>query len=1166
LPTKHFDWDKIPSKPFDIGVPYALKQELPKQPLDWNSLPESNFNLDSLPKDVLIVEIKPLGKPKIVKSSLMVTAANASRGVFTADINFGFLGNTRALLKDKNEMLWMGTDSGLVKYDSENVFLYGVEQGLNPGNIFSMLLDSKGRIWLGTNQKTTMVIDLEAELIYNLSSKFESGVVYDLIEAEDGKFWLCNNGVGYDIIDLEENTIQQFNVAQGLLGEFSITPFQDKNGLVWLSTNKGINIIDQKAGKIKTLTSENGLLGDFAYTFYQDKKDQIWIGNLTGTSIISPLKTDISYFTEKVGLKNSQGISYIYQDSSNKYWLGSDNGLLFSFSEESNMLEKFVINTAGNQILFNIVEDQQGEIWTAAVQGGLYKIDPNSGKPGNYTKSSGLMSSEVWSTLEAKDGKIWIGSVEGIDVYDPKTQSLKSLSAKEGLFNPRSTRLMEDSKGRIWSSGLNAAVSIIDPKNETIQHITTEQGLPTNRIAAIFEAQNGEIWMGGRDGELIKLDQNDVVFNYTLVKEAETPTQNNFFFQDFNGEIWIGTLNSGIVKLNPKNNTFARLSSTEGLSDDRVYSLTADKDLNIWTATQIGVQKIDIEKKELTTFTTNEGLAANDVYAIITKNNKIYTGTSQGLTILSPPNSSNNETSYWQVKSLGKRQGLDQVDFSENSFTFDQNGRFWAGVNGQILTVIDEIKTDTTIQPAHITGINILDEKYDFKDYSKIEATRKALDSTWLPKNDSVLSLKNIKNAMGTIQWETVEGPYNLPVQLTLSPTENYLSFNFNAQNFSNPDKLVYRYFLEGIDKNWSAITDKTTSENYRDLPHGDYTFKVASKGFDNIWSKPASFQFTILPPWWQTWWAYVGYLIILAFFARLLHKYQKAKTVRIEREKSREKELAQAKEIEKAYTELKATQFQLIQSEKMASLGELTAGIAHEIQNPLNFVNNFSEVNTELIDEMQEELKAGNQAEAIEISNDIRDNQQKINHHGKRADAIVKGMLQHSRNNNNEKQLTNINALSDEYLRLAYHGLRAKDKSFNATLNTDFDESIGKINVVGQDIGRVILNLITNAFYATNEKKKMATLADYEPTVTVTTKKINGSVVISVKDNGNGIPEKVVDKIFHPFFTTKPSGEGTGLGLSLSYDIVKVHGGEMKVQTKESEGTEFSILLPITS
>jgi two-component system NtrC family sensor kinase len=278
---------------------------------------------------------------------------------------------------------------------------------------------------------------------------------------------------------------------------------------------------------------------------------------------------------------------------------------------------------------------------------------------------------------------------------------------------------------------------------------------------------------------------------------------------------------------------------------------------------------------------------------------------------------------------------------------------------------------------------------------------------------------------------------------------------------------------------------------------------------------------------------------------------------------------MGQKEQLQKTLDELTSTQAQLIHAEKMASLGELTAGIAHEIQNPLNFVNNFSEVNAELIDELEEEINKGNLEEVKALAKDIRENEIKINHHGKRADSIVKGMLQHSRSSTGVKEPADINKLADEYLRLAYHGLRAKDKTFNATMKTEYDESIGNIPVVPQDIGRVILNLITNAFYAVTEKKNMASAQaateKYEPIVTVGTKRIKDRVEIKVKDNGNGIPSKVMDKIFQPFFTTKPSGEGTGLGLSMSYDIVtKAHGGELKVQSTEGAGAEFIISLPV--
>ena len=311
----------------------------------------------------------------------------------------------------------------------------------------------------------------------------------------------------------------------------------------------------------------------------------------------------------------------------------------------------------------------------------------------------------------------------------------------------------------------------------------------------------------------------------------------------------------------------------------------------------------------------------------------------------------------------------------------------------------------------------------------------------------------------------------------------------------------------------------------------------------------------------------------IIAFY--LWNNNRKQKKVNATLREQQLKISSQNSELEKTLNNLKSTQSLLIQSEKMASLGELTAGIAHEIQNPLNFVNNFSEVNKEMLEELKAERLKPNAERDVTLEdgliNDVIDNSEKINHHGKRAGDIVKGMLQHSRSSTGVKEPTDINALCDEYLRLGYHGLRAKDKNFNAEMKTDFDESIGKINIIPQDIGRVLLNLYNNAFYAVSDKQHAVNQHastgsaghSYEPTVSVTTTKSDNHVIITVSDNGNGVPKNIIDKIFQPFFTTKPTGSGTGLGLSLSYDIVKAHGGELKVETKDGEGSEFIIQLP---
>jgi signal transduction histidine kinase len=347
----------------------------------------------------------------------------------------------------------------------------------------------------------------------------------------------------------------------------------------------------------------------------------------------------------------------------------------------------------------------------------------------------------------------------------------------------------------------------------------------------------------------------------------------------------------------------------------------------------------------------------------------------------------------------------------------------------------------------------------------------------------------------------------------------------------------------------------------------------VATRGFNGVWSVPATLDFEILPPWWQTWWAY---LLFASLFGGLTYGIVHVRSQYLKKENRilEEKVFHRTSQLKKSIDDLKATQSQLIQSEKMASLGELTAGIAHEIQNPLNFVNNFSEVNSELIDEQLEEIEKGDLEEVKELAHLLKENSSKITLHGKRADAIVKGMLEHSKRGSGQKELTDLNALADDFLRMTYQSFLAKDPNFKVELQTILATDLPKISVIPQDIGKVLLNLYSNAFYACAERSRSFGTSSfdvqhskfdikYSPNVTVSTKTLGDKIEIKVSDNGPGIPDTIKSKIFQPFFTTKPTGQGTGLGLSLSYDIVKAHGGEIKVETKEGKGTEFIVQIP---
>ena len=425
-----------------------------------------------------------------------------------------------------------------------------------------------------------------------------------------------------------------------------------------------------------------------------------------------------------------------------------------------------------------------------------------------------------------------------------------------------------------------------------------------------------------------------------------------------------------------------------------------------------------------------------------------------------------------------------------------------------------------------------------------------------------------------------VFGGDSIAAPLRLPFARNSLHFEFAAPSYGDEAGTVYQYRLEGADKDWSGW-GRQTEANYNNLGPGAYRLRVQARTSDGRLSEEGTFSFTILPPWYRTWWAYGVYALLLAAAlygaSRLLRQRvearEQAKAALREAELRADAAAAQAKSLQaenEAYQRLKATQEQLLVQEKLASLGALTAGIAHEIKNPLNFVNNFADLSVELMDELREDIEKHKAAipakdyENIEtLLDDLSGNAKKINEHGKRADGIVRSMLLHSRGQAGERQPTDINAMLDEYVNLTYHGMRAQDSSFNVTIERALASDAGMVEAIPQDLSRVFLNLLNNACYAVNEKAKKNG-AGFVPKLRVSSVNLGDAVEIRIRDNGMGIPPEVRDKIFNPFFTTKPTGQGTGLGLSISHDIVvQQHGGQLEVETEPGEFTEFIVRLP---
>ena len=1104
----------------------------------------------------------------------------------------------------------------------------GIEEGLSNENVTAILQDSKGYIWFGTERGGLNKYDGYTFTKYKFdpldSNSISQNLIYTIFEDKRGDIWVSTYE-GLCKFDLATEKFTRYKPSPNARfadpNIFAIN--EDSDGMMWVgSTSKGLCRFDRESGKFLPDSFDLGyhkLPGDLEEfgggisCIYKDRAGVLWVGNATGLHKInltavksgqSKVSTDYQHDPGNPTTLSSNNVSSIFEDKAGIIWVATDNGLN-SLDKKTGNFKRYQNDPKNNQSISSnnsfswggsgIKEDQEGNLWISTGKGlnklnkdrsifTVYFHDPND----PYS----ISTDDINNIVIDQAGILWAGSSsaklnkanlndKGFKLRRNDPNNINSLSSNEV------TCIVEDSSGIIWIGTSKEGLNRWDRTTNQFTHFRHDPASPTSLksdvISAILEDRHGHLWICNGD-VLSQLNKQTGKFTHHYIHESNYENRDDVIFsitEDREGFIWLGT--NGIKKFDEKTGKFEHYyhnkKDSTGISDYTAIAIFADSKDDIWVgygsiatdrlnkrtgkithykhnphdAASIssnivgsfyedpkgnlwlgtwagGLCRFDYESEKFTTFTNKHGLADNTIYSISEdKENYLWLGTQNGLSRFDPVKKTFTNYDY--------KDGLQSNIFGageryRGAHCKGKDGTlYFGGTNGFNFFDPLNIKTDSTIAPVVITQFKLFDQL--------------------------------IKGA-------------NESKEIVLDYDENYFSFEFSSLSFYNPAKNQYAYMLDGFDKDWVQSRSRHYA-GYTNIEPGTYTFKVKGTNNDGVWNeKGTSITIIIRPPWWLTWWAYCFYGVCIIAGIFILDRYQRKRIINKEREQAREKELEQAHEIEKAYHELKTTQAQLIHSEKMASLGELTAGIAHEIQNPLNFVNNFSEVNSELIEELEEEQKKEIRdfKNEDDILNDIKENEKKINHHGKRAGDIVKGMLQHSRSSSGVKEPTDINKLADEYLRLAYHGLRAKDKSFNATMKTDFDESIGNINIIPQDIGRVILNLINNAFYAVTEKKKpphpLKGGLEYEPTVSVSTKLLNsplgdgGKVEIRVADNGNGIPQKIIDKIFQPFFTTKPTGEGTGLGLSLSYDIIKVHKGEIKVESKEGEGTSICIDLPV--
>jgi signal transduction histidine kinase/ligand-binding sensor domain-containing protein len=1084
------------------------------------------------------------------------------------------LGKINAIMQDNNGFVWLSdqTNRSIVRYDGNTMKRYAYDQG-KPNTLPGyypecFATDSSGIIWIG--------------------------------------FW----GQGLARFDPVSETFTHYehdpDDSSSLADNWISAILIDHTGTMWLGTSLGLDRMDVTTGTFTHFQHEpenpSSLSSGFVRMVYEDRQGEIWVG--TGIAFDNNNDGGLNRFDRVTGTFTrymhdpddpttliDNKVRAVLEDSYGNFWVGTRGDGLHLMDRETGTFKRLTQNPSDPEALSRpgvngredhitfLLEDAEKQVWIGTLNNGVLRYDPGSGSRVHYGKkednSGTYVDNSGWAVFASPNGIVWLSTQ-----YDLQLFKIDLFNTYFPMTNEtyRINSFLEE-PGSVFWYGTDSGLIRTDIKSGTIKTFTAEpnkkNNLSSNRINDLVRDNDGIYWLATDNG-LNRFDPRTETFTRYYIDTQENSNIQGTgilsLLNDSEGNFWIGTDGIGVLLFDKNSGEFRRIN------DDayyRVYSFLEDYSKNVWRTTPNGLARTNLIAEEGNYYL--DGLQVSEIF--IDSDSIIWAGSDNGLyqydrqqdifnrQELEATVASINEDSY---KNLWISSSVGLIRLNKNNGEKIVYGR-QNGLSSDFLRLSQINKTG---DGKFMIGSYAFEGTYEFYP-GKIEIL-----------NDSIkVFLTGIKiNDEAIIP--SVNGPLRESIykatEIFLKHDQHTFSLDLSRIDFRNTDNRSIEYYLENYDISWRRSVSGESAAYYK-VPPGKYNFRIRASGSGTGILPERTILISIAPPWWKTLWAYTFYGLVFIAGIFTIDRVQRKRLLDRERDKAREKELEQAKELKKAYDELEqahknlqSTQSQLIHAEKMASLGELTAGIAHEIQNPLNFVNNFSEVNKELIGELKQAMEKNDLKEIEAILKDLDENEGKVITHGKRAEGIVKSMLQHSRGSTGEKELTDINILADEYLRLAYHGFRAKEKTFNATFKTELDPNLPKISVVPQDIGRVLLNLINNAFQAVSSvasaKEGRSSFAEatedilYKPEVIVSTRKNGASIEISVKDNGPGIPEQVRDKIFQPFFTTKPAGQGTGLGLSLSYDIVKAHGGSLEAISNEGEGSEFIIQLPVNS
>jgi signal transduction histidine kinase/ligand-binding sensor domain-containing protein len=1025
-----------------------------------------------------------------------------------------------SIREDSHGNLWFGTWwGGVCKYDGETFTHFDPREGLGSHIVFSILEDSHGNLWFGTDGGGVSMYN--GETFTNFTPEGWKGWIQSILEDSHGNLWFGTSQAGVSMYNGEFFT--QFTQHEGLHDNTIVSILEDSQGNLWFGGPKGVSMYN---GESFTHFTPHEGLHNSASCSLEDRHGNLWFGGKGGVSMYNG--DSFMHLTEKEGLSNNTVLS-ILEDRQGNIWFGTRGGGVSIYKGE--FFKHFTENEglSSNQIGY-ILEDHQGNLWIGTYYAGVMMY--NGQTFAHYIPPEGISGNTIYSMLEDSHENLWFSAwQQGVTMYNGLT--VKHFTQNQGLSDDMFVCMLEDRHGHLWfGSSVHGGASMYD--GETFIHFTQREGLLCDQVMSMLEDSHGNLWFAGGPG-VSKYDGE--AFTHFTEKEGLLGGLYVSILEDYHGNFWFGSEGRGVSMYNGE--TFTHFTEKEGLSSNSVISILEDGNHNIWVGTRNGLNRLVIGQERDPR--TEKNLSVNDPVI---------------------------HTYDW-------RDGLRGAEFNQNAALIDSKNRIWWG-HKKGLTMLDVSNLIVPIEPPLIQ----LDQLYineQFADYRQ-------------------LTERDKKN----IEFNGVPRFYNYPLNLELPYTRNHLTFHFSAIDWAAPHKIKYSYKMEGVDDRWSSPTGEASAD-YRNMPYGRYTFKVSAIGAAQKWSEPFEYTFTISPPWWHTWWARAGYGI-MAFL--LVYIFVQWRTARLQRSKKeleqkvkertaeiqdKNEELRQQQEELKTINEvledqkrqlqhqkeelqatlenLKTTQSQLVQSEKMASIGQLVAGIAHEINNPVTFISagvdslntNMEEVRQVLdlyhkitLDNVEEKLvEIEKQKEEIDYNEAIREINQlieSVKNGTERTAEIVKGLRTFSRLDEDVLKSADLHEGLDSTLIL----LRSKYK-----VHIEIEKQYGDIPEIecypGQ-LNQVFMNILSNAIDAIDDKG----------TITISTIRSNGSVRISIRDTGRGIPEDIQPRIFEPFFTTKEVGQGTGLGLSISYSIIEKHHGSIEVNSEIGKGSEFVIVLPI--